>query len=539
MIRTHHGDEIRSLYCLQALAKAMGFSNTREAAVAALLVCLVVGRAAGQTTVQTTIGFFDVTPVTTYGQAPTYRISFPRPTSSSQAPTAGNAAYLNGTSTPLIDFPLSAATFNPTCTGTTCGNIYSYTGFSSAGPLHAGAYSSVGAAYTGGTNNGITFTPVSSRTQGLSDVSFTVAPASTQFIYSFTAFTLANFTSAFNINVTNVNFTNVVPAGTAYEYITRNTPTSAVIGNFSMTVTPVGPNSVNLQLPSTFNAASLLSTVGTYTSVITFYPTSDFYAPVPLTVQFTVSSPLAPPPPPAGPPAPPAPASGQTIPTTISLSVFFNQNSKNRRHLLTSCHQGVLVFTVAVKGPNPAQACPHSPCSPLIGGYRAKCLRKYFLPLSIADSLCGPILAQVPTDGTVSIMLQPGGFPVGTQPVTQNTLLGSATATLTVSAERVYGYGAQTAVATYSGSSDMQYLSSQASASFLIPECTNKWTEITKGVEGVINTVKDIVVPEPYFSPGHGQYYGLGNSYSGYGYPVYNYPGQGAVPGQTPIEYGK
>ena len=37
--------------------------------------------------------------------------------------------------------------------------------------------------------------------------------ASTQFFYSFTAFTLANFTSAFNINTTNVNFTNVVPAG--------------------------------------------------------------------------------------------------------------------------------------------------------------------------------------------------------------------------------------------------------------------------------------------------------------------------------------
>lgn len=42
------------------------------------------------------------------------------------------------------------------------------------------------------------------------------------------------------------------------------------------------------------------------------------------------------------------------------------------------------------------------------------------------------------------------------------------------------------AVATYSGSSTGQYLASQASASFFIPECTNKWTEITKGVAGVI-----------------------------------------------------
>ena len=78
-------------------------------------------------------------------------------------------------------------------------------------------------------------------------------------------------------------------AGTAYEYITRNTPSQAVIGNFSMTITPVDQNSVALRLPSSFNAASLLSVVGTYTSVITFYPTSDFLAPVPLTVQFTVA----------------------------------------------------------------------------------------------------------------------------------------------------------------------------------------------------------------------------------------------------------
>lgn len=54
--------------------------------------------------------------------------------------------------------------------------------------------------------------------------------------------------------------------------------------------------------------------------------------------------------------------------------------------------------------------------------------------------------AQVPTDGTVSIILQPGGFPVGTQTVVTDKLLGSATATLTVSAEKIYGFGAQTGV---------------------------------------------------------------------------------------------
>lgn len=76
--------------------------------------------------------------------------------------------------------------------------------------------------------------------------------------------------------------------GAAYEYITQDTPTQRVVGNFSLTLTPVGQNSVNLKLPSSFNPSTLL-TVGTYTSVITYYPTSDFTQPVPLTVQFTVT----------------------------------------------------------------------------------------------------------------------------------------------------------------------------------------------------------------------------------------------------------
>lgn len=40
------------------------------------------------------------------------------------------------------------------------------------------------------------------------------------------------------------------------------------------------------------------------------------------------------------------------------------------------------------------------------------------------------------------------------------------------------------------------------------------------------DTVKDIIVPEPYLTAGNGKYYGLGNNYDGYGYPVYNYPGE-------------
>ena len=73
-----------------------------------------------------------------------------------------------------------------------------------------------------------------------------------------------------------------------------------------------------------------------------------------------------------------------------------------------------------------------------LSGYLAQSWRPY-----ITDSLWPPS-AQVPTDGTISIILQPSGFPVGSLAVVTNTLLGSATATLTVSAERVYGYGAQT-----------------------------------------------------------------------------------------------
>ncbi len=76
-------------------------------------------------------------------------------------------------------------------------------------------------------------------------------------------------------------------AGAAYAVITRNEPTTAVIGNFSLTLIPVGQNSVNLKLPASFDAASLLS-VGAYTAVYTYYPTPDFTTPVPLTINFNV-----------------------------------------------------------------------------------------------------------------------------------------------------------------------------------------------------------------------------------------------------------
>lgn len=90
-----------------------------------------VGHAAGQTTVNTTIGFFDVTPILVYGQPPTYRISLPTPTANPTAPAAGNVVFVNGTissssgAVALVNFALSAATLNPVCTSTACGNVRS------------------------------------------------------------------------------------------------------------------------------------------------------------------------------------------------------------------------------------------------------------------------------------------------------------------------------------------------------------------------------------------------------------------------------
>lgn len=47
-------------------------------------------------------------------------------------------------------------------------------------------------------------------------------------------------------------------------------------------------------------------------------------------------------------------------------------------------------------------------------------------------------------------------------------------------------------------------------------------------------TVRDTLISEPYYTPGRGQYYGLGNGYDGYGYPVYNYPGPLRADTQAP-----
>lgn len=61
-----------------------------------------------------------------------------------------------------------------------------------------------------------------------------------------------------------------------------------MIGNFTMVSTPITANAVALTLPPTFNATQLLST-GSYTAVITYYPTINFTMPIPLTITFTIT----------------------------------------------------------------------------------------------------------------------------------------------------------------------------------------------------------------------------------------------------------
>ncbi len=75
-------------------------------------------------------------------------------------------------------------------------------------------------------------------------------------------------------------------AGASYEVITDSS--GNLVGNFSLTSTPIDPNTNALTLPSTFNASQLLHT-GSYTAVITYYPTINFTQPVPLTITFSIT----------------------------------------------------------------------------------------------------------------------------------------------------------------------------------------------------------------------------------------------------------
>ena len=71
-----------------------------------------------------------------------------------------------------------------------------------------------------------------------------------------------------------------------YEYITNDN--GSVVGNYSLQLTVLNSNTVQGQLPSSFNAEQLLSD-GSYTAVYTYYPTSNFTQPSPLTITFSIT----------------------------------------------------------------------------------------------------------------------------------------------------------------------------------------------------------------------------------------------------------
>ncbi len=67
-----------------------------------------------------------------------------------------------------------------------------------------------------------------------------------------------------------------------------NLNTGQQVGNYSLVYTQLNSNTISASLPSTFNATASLG-VGNYSAVITYYPTSNFAQPTPLTVQFSIT----------------------------------------------------------------------------------------------------------------------------------------------------------------------------------------------------------------------------------------------------------
>ncbi|KAK9902060.1 hypothetical protein WJX75_002972 [Coccomyxa subellipsoidea] len=441
------------------------------AAAAALILCLV-GQVSAQVAVNVTA--FGVTPLLVYGQPATYTINLATGPGL-PSPNVGNAVIQNATNTPLISFPITAGSATSACTGAGCTLVVSFTdtgaasGVTYGGILPAGVYSALSAGYTGGTSSQGTFSPASSSQNGLPAGTFTVLPASTEFSTAFTPFTLANFSSAISVNITNLNKTSVVPAGTAYAAFYKD-PAGAntLIGNYSLVFTPVDANTVKLTFPASFNAATLFTTPGPYRLIETYFPTPNFTQPTPLVIGFTVAPTTpSPPPPPSGVPAPPPPPSptGTGSKTTISLSIFFTYA---RRRLLNygGCNRsGSLTFVTAVKGPTSA---------------------------------------QVPPDGTVTISLQPGNIAIGSAPVVPNAATGSATATIVrpFVDGSTYGYAAQTATAFYSGSTNGVYLPAQVTVAYAIP---NNCQQNAKQdlVNHVVDSVHDIIGIEPSYGYGY------------------------------------
>ncbi len=79
-------------------------------------------------------------------------------------------------------------------------------------------------------------------------------------------------------------------AGTAFGAFYKD-PSGAntLIGNYSLIFTPQDANTVKLDFPSNFNAATLFTTTGSYRLIETYFPTFNFTQPQPLVVGFTVT----------------------------------------------------------------------------------------------------------------------------------------------------------------------------------------------------------------------------------------------------------
>ncbi|CAL8465925.1 g5461 [Coccomyxa elongata] len=508
------------------------------AATAALLLCLV-GQVSAQVPVNITA--FSVTPVTAYGSPLTYTISLATP-AGQPVPTSGSIAFINSTTTsgvglppPLIVFNLQAGVIVSGCQGTTCVTTVTFTDTGSGsgvtlggGKLSAGLYNAVSVAFGNGAAAGnVTFSSASS-VPSLPLRAFQVLPASVEFRTAFTPFTLANFSSAISVNLTNLNLTSVVPAGSAYAAFYKD-PAGAntLIGNYSLVFTPVDANTVKLTFPSNFNAATLFTTTGPYRLIETYYPTPNFTQPQPLVIGFTVTTTAPPPPPPPGPPVnappppplspppPPSPPSGGQK-TTIALSIFFNY--AKRRALLSEPSEEIAMMAAAPGAEFSAAAAPAADISAagpaaalsaaVAAGPAAELSSLGYSEGSYGGGYAGCSSGSgsltfvaavsgtngVPADGTVTFTLAPSSTPLGVVPVVATA--GSAVAKLTVPVDgATYGYGAHAATAVYSGSTNGAFLPAQVTVAFVIPNCQQVNAKDAK-INHIIDTVQGILISD-------------------------------------------
>ncbi|BDA48294.1 hypothetical protein COCOBI_11-5540 [Coccomyxa sp. Obi] len=574
---------------------------------AALLLCLV-GRASGQVPVNVTA--FRVTPqVTVYGTPLTYGISLFTP-ASQPSPSAGTILFGNASAV-LVTFPITSATSVPSCTTSGCTLNVSLidtgtaTGETGGGTLSAGLYNAVSASYSGGTANSVTWAPATSIAAGLPLGAFQVLPASVEFTTRFTPFTLSNFTAAISVNLTNLNLTNVPPAGTAYGAFYQD-PMGAntLIGNYSLILTPKDANTVKLDFPSNFNPQTLFTTTGSYRLIETYFPTSNFTQPQPLVIGFTVTTTAPSPPPPPGPPASPppplvpppppppgTPGTGQK--TTISLAVHIsspfaillhpsdpfrviplavsatgagsatatgNPRHRPENHQLPGCAHFIslaipshpsdplesfllppppLLPSPARRPPSPWRSTSTTPFCEFHSVLFCGAAQIYFNYAKKRRSLLADVASAqalgyaytgcsrsgtltfvsavkgttgVPADGTVTITLQPYNKTIGTATVVPNTAIGASTATITrpFIDGATYGYGTQSATATYSGSTDGIYLPASVTVPFTIPPCQS--VDIHQDiVNKVVDTVHAITGPILISGDGYGSTYGYGS----------------------------